>query len=92
MKYIKKYNDFSSINESILHDEFDILILKDINVDLKKGNIVTIKEIIDSHIFITLDEISFSIKNFPEYEYWKEIEDEDIEYVNSTLSKMKIKY
>jgi hypothetical protein len=96
MKHIKEFKNFNIIKEeSIYQDEFDILILKDINNELKKDDIVTIKEIIDHHIFITIDDISFSIKNFPEFEYWKEIEeidDEEDDDINSTFSKLKNKF
>ena len=99
MKNIKTFNDFFSINESVSYDEFDILILKDINDNLKEGDVVTIIEIIDYHIFITSEDISFSIKNFSEFEYWKELEDEeetdedDIEFErNPTFSKVKTSF
>lgn len=92
MKHLKEFNNFDLIKEEASYnDEFDIIILKDINDGLKKDDIVTIVEIIDYHIFITDEDISFSIKNFPEFQYWKELEDEEDEDddTNTTFSNLR---
>jgi len=90
MNHLKEFNNFKLNEESRYNDDFDILILKNINNNLKKGDIITIVEIVDYHIFITDNDISFSIKNFPEYDFWKELEDEeDEEDVNPTFSRLR---
>ena len=90
MNHLKEFNNFKLNEESRYNDDFDILILKNINNNLKKGDIVTIVEIVDYHIFITDNDISFSIKNFPEYDFWKElVDEEDDEDVNPTFSRLR---
>ena len=76
MTHIKKFNEY--IKENLEEDiEFEILILKDIDDYAKKGDVIEIVKVIDNDNLVTEDGYILDSKKWKEFEYWKEVEDEE---------------
>lgn len=73
---ITKFNEY--IKENLEeYVEFEILILKDIDDYAKKGDIIEIVKVINNDNLVTDDGYILNSYKWKEYEYWKEVEDEE---------------